>query len=33
MEIKINTLTLRNFKGVREATFIFNGKATFSFGR
>jgi len=25
MEIKINTLTLRNFKGVREATFIFNG--------
>lgn len=25
MEIKINTLALRNFKGVREATFIFNG--------
>ncbi len=26
MEIKINTLTLRNFKGVREATFIFGGR-------
>ena len=25
MEIKINTLTLHNFKGVREATFIFGG--------
>lgn len=26
MEIKINTLTLHNFKGVREATFIFSGR-------
>lgn len=25
MEIRINTLTLRNFKGIRQATFIFNG--------
>ena len=25
MEIKISTLTLHNFKGVREATFIFSG--------
>lgn len=25
MEIRINTLTLLNFKGIRQATFIFNG--------